>query len=270
MKVIYKPSILSFFLLFFLTLSLTSCGGYSEILRNDNYQQKKLYADESFQKKDYAKAIALYEQIYQRMPKDQEGETAYFRMGMSYFYLGDNDNAGYILSNFPIRFPYSDKAEEASYYSVVSAANLSPNYLLDQTDTQKAIDAIQHFLETYSDSKFQSECNELLNKLYGKLELKAFEAVKLYSKMEQYKAANTSADDFLQKYPASLVREQAYYILVKNSYLLAINSVETKKKERIDKAIERYLNFVAEFPNTSYLSEVKGYYNKLNKLVQAI
>lgn len=249
---------------------VASCNSYNEMLRTDDYNEKKIYADNYFKQGDYEKSTALYEQIYQHSPKGADGELAYFRLGKGYYFLNDYSMGNYFLSNFVVRFPYSDNAEEAMYYSAVCAAALSPAFYLDQTDTEVAIEAVQHFVDTYPTSKYVEECNKLLNTLYGKIERKAFEGLKLYSNMERYKAAVMSAEGFLAKYPTSLNREETYYILAKNTYYLALNSVEAKKKERIDKAIESYLNFVAEFPNTTYLKEVKGYYEKLNKIVESI
>lgn len=263
-------SIIKFCSFIFLLSILVACSSYNEILRKDDYAEKKIYADNFFQQGDYEKSTALYEQLYQHTPKGEDGELAYFRLGKGYYFLNDYSMGNYFLSNFVVRFPYSDKAEEAMYYSAVCAAALSPEYNLDQTDTEVAIEAVQHFVETYPESKYVEECNKLLNTLYGKLEKKSFQALKLYSNMERYKAAVMSAETFLAKYPTSLNREEAYFILAKNTYFLAINSVDQKKKQRIDKAIESYLNFVAEFPNTTYLKEVKGYYEKLNKIVVSI
>lgn len=250
-----------------LSFLLLGCGGYSEVLRNDDYVQKRAYADAAYEKGEFDKAIALFEQVYQRNPRGEEGEDAYFKMGMSYYNVNDYSMANYMLSNFPVKFPYSDRAEEAFFYSVVAASNLSPSFELDQTDTEAAIDEIQNFVDTYPDSEYMERCNEILNTLYGKIEKKEFEAINLYSRMENYRAASSSAEEFISARPMSTYREKVYYILVKNSYHLAINSIDSKKRERVDKAIERYLNFVAEFPNTTYLREVKSYYDKLSKIV---
>ena len=89
--------------------------------------------------------------------------------------------------------------------------------------------------------------------------------MKLYATMDNFKSAATTAETFLAKFPKSSFREEAYFILVKNSYLLTVNSIETKKLERIEKSIERYLTFVTEFPNTSFRKEIDSYHEKLNE-----
>ena len=60
------------------------------------------------------------------------------------------------------------------------------------------------------------------------------------------------------------------YLLVKNSYLLAINSVEEKKKERIEESIQRYRTFVTEFAQTEYKREVDIFRDDLEKALQKI
>ena len=66
-------------------------------------------------------------------------------------------------------------------------------------------------------------------------------------------AAESSALTFLDDFPMSIYKEEAYYLLVKNSFLLAKNSVESKKRERIEQTIERYSTFVAAFPTSKYI-----------------
>jgi outer membrane protein assembly factor BamD len=60
----------------------------------------------------------------------------------------------------------------------------------------------------------------------------------------------------MEDHPRSKNKEIAYYLLVKNSYLLSKNSIDTKKKERIEQTIERYHNFVTEFPGSIYEKEL--------------
>lgn len=243
------------FLPLFTLFTLFGCSEYNKVLKSDDYDAKFAMANAQFEsnkKTEMLRSVALYEQIYQRLPKQGEGELAYFRIGKAYYLNKDYYMAGYYLGVFPQRFPYSPKAEEAYFLSAMCSVNNSPEWSLDQLETEVAINNLQQFVDRYPSSELVDSCNNIIDKLHFKLETKAFEAIRLYSKTENYRAAASSAVTFLSEYPMSGFKEEVYYILVKNSYYLAKNSVEEKKMERINETIERYSNFVAAFPVSDY------------------
>jgi outer membrane protein assembly factor BamD len=128
----------------------------------------------------------------------------------------------------------------------------SPEFTLDQNDTEIAINTLQQFIDKYPNSTLVDSCNHVMDRLRMKIQLKEYQGVKLYSKTENYRAAVTSAETFLADYPVSAKREEISFLLVENSFLLTKNSIESKKKERIDQTIKRYRNFVNEFPESKY------------------
>lgn len=258
-----------FFIL--LTLGLIQgCSSYNNVVRSDDFERKFELANELYDKKQYSRCIALYEQVYQRMPKTGQGEISYYRIGKSYFAIEDYYMGGYYFNSFAEKFPMSSKTEETMFLGALCAVKNSPTYTLDQNETELALNDLQMFINRYPTSDLIDTCNVIMDQLRFKLQKKDFEGVKLYARMENcstgacYKAAVASAETFLQTYPKSVFREEAYYIMVKNSYFLAVNSVEAKKTERIEKSIERYLTFVTEFPQTSYRKEIDSYHEKLN------
>ncbi|MDX2362804.1 MAG: outer membrane protein assembly factor BamD [Crocinitomicaceae bacterium] len=240
-------------------LGLASCKGYNSALKSDNYAEKFEMANTLFEGGDEVRSIALYEQIYQRMPKTGEGELAYFRIGKAYYVGEDYYMAGYYLGMFSRRFPSSPKAEETLFLSAMCSVKNSPGVSLDQNETELAINDLQQFVNRYPNSILIDSCNVTIDRLRFKLETKDFEAVKLYAKTENYRAAVSSAMTFMGDYPASIFKEDAYFILVKNSYLLSKNSIESKILERIDQTMERYRTFVAEFPESKYATQVANY-----------
>src|SRR5690606_15850154 len=88
-------------------------------------------------------------------------------------------------------------------------------------------------------------------------------SVKIYSKTENFHAAVSSALTFFDDYPRSKFTEEIHYILVKYSYLLCKNSIESKKMERIEDTFERYRTFVVQFPESKYRSTLAEYYDLL-------
>ena len=106
-------------------------------------------------------------------------------------------------------------------------------------------------------------CNRIIDRLRFKLEKKDFTHVQLYSKTERYRAAVSSAEIFMENYPASGFNEEVFYLLVKNSYYLAINSIESKKTQRIEDSYERLRNFEAVFNNSQYSKELNMLISRL-------
>ena len=97
-----------------------------------------------------------------------------------------------------------------------------------------------------------------MDQLRFKLQYKDFESLKVYDRTENYKAAIVTSETFLKENSLSIYREKVWEILINNSYQLAKHSVEDKKKERIDKTMERYSKFVLEFPNSERVEELKN------------
>ena len=279
----------SIILIISLGTAFVSCSDYNEVVKSDDYTKKLEVANDYFEKglqpqtkrngtvkmssdgtpkiKDnlLLQSITLYEQVYQRMPRTGEGELSYFRIGKAYYHAKDYYMAGYYLGAFTQRFPNSVKAQESLFLSAMCSVNNSPEYKLDQYETELAINNLQQFINRYPDSPLVDSCNVIMDKLRMKIEKKDYESVKLYVKTQDYRAAVAAAASFLEDYPRSTSKEEISFLLVENSFLLSQNSIEAKKRERIEQTIERCHNFAAEFASSSYLKKVNDYREMMEK-----
>lgn len=251
--------IVSRFLILLTGFALLACNGYNMVLKSDDYARKFEMANSLFESSQEVRSIALYEQVYQRLPKTAEGEIAYFRIGKAYYIGKDFYMAGYFLGQFAQRFPSSPKAEEALFLSAMCSVQNSPEASLDQNETELAINDLQQFVNRYPKSVLVDSCNHTIDRLRFKLEEKSYNSVRLYSKTENFRAAVSSAETFLDDFPRSRFREEIMFILVQNSYLLAKNSIDSKKLERMMETKERYNTFVAEFPESTYFGTLARY-----------
>jgi len=229
---------------------LTACSDYAKIVKGSDYSQKFVSANELYDQKEFNKAIVLYEQIYQHAPKSGEGELSYYRMAQSYYEIEDYYMAQYYYSSYMQRFPYSNKSEEVLFMIAMCSVKNSPEHSLDQTETELAISNVQQFVDRYPGSYLVDTCNQIIDQLHFKLERKAFDAVELYDRTENYKAAVSAAEAFLENYSRSQFVEKAHYILVKNSYFMTINSIDSKKSERSAQTIERFRNFALRYASS--------------------
>ena len=249
-----KNKVTLYFFLFLFTLF--SCSDYRKIVKGDDYQLKFELSNKLYDKAEFDRCIILFEQVYQHSPKSPEGELSYFRLANSYFKNEDYNMAGYYFNNFVDRFPYSKKSEDAMFLVALCSVNNSPKYGLDQSETMIAINNVQQFVDVFPQSILVDSCNKIIDRLKFKLELKDFDAVKLYSKTENYRAAVTSCEIFMDKYINSRFTEEVNFLYVKNSVFLAKNSIENKKEERIEQSKERFLNFVKNYEKSIYFKEL--------------
>lgn len=239
-------------------LILSGCSSYSDVLKGDDFAAKFELANGLHEEGDYDKCIVLYEQVYQHAPKSSEGELSYYKMAKSYYEDGDYYMAGYFFGSFIQRYPYSLRNEESYFLTAMCSVNNSPKWSLDQTETYAALNAVQSFIDKYPNSPLLDSCNTIIDELSYKLEFKDFNKVLQYSKTENFKAALAYADIFVSKYPMSIHAEEVQFLAVKNGYYLTINSIESKKKERVEETITRYRNFVVDYPASAYLTELKN------------
>lgn len=251
---------------FLLAILITSCSDYRKVLRGDDYNLKFDLANRLYDNKKFERSVVLFEQVFQHSPKSAEGEIAYFRLAKSYFEFDDFNMAEYYFGNYLQRFPYSKKNEDVLFLNAFCKVKNSPEYHLDQGETKVAINAVQQFIDQYPQSLLIDSCNNIIDKLNFKLELKDFDIVKLYSKTQNYKAAVTSASIFMEKYMSSKFKEEVNYLYVKNLISLTKNSIDSKKEERIDQTKESFLNFVENYGNSIYFKELKSMLNSITLL----
>ena len=265
-----KSLIRYIFTILLVVTTLVSCSDFNKIVKNDDYDKKLRKAEELYDSKSYNRALVLYEQVYQRYPSDERGELSYFKLGKSYYQLEDYYMSSYYFSNFANRFPSSDKLEESLYFSALSSVANSPAPSLDQEETDLAINELQFFISRFPNSRRIDTCNVLMDQMREKLEQKAFDAVKLYAKMERYNAAVFSAESFLENYPRSDKRMDVIMLKLENAYTLADKSVFNKRKERLEKVVEIYDLYQNDIQMTKYFSKAATISEKAGERLEEV
>jgi outer membrane protein assembly factor BamD len=129
---------------------------------------------------------------------------------------------------------------------------MSPTYSLDQEETNTAIEKLQIFMNNYPESNFTEECNQLISELQNKIEKKEFEVAKQYYTIYDYRAAIKSLDNFIGEFVGSKFREEALYYKFLASYEIAINSVQSKKYQRLMDLKQLHNNIVRYYPETLF------------------
>ncbi len=252
---------------------MVGCSDYNKVLKSTDLDFKLKRAIEYYEDERCYQALPVFEELIALTRGTQRAEQVYYYHAKSHYCAGDYYMANYYFTNFTKNFAFSAYAEECQFLAALCSYRLSPNFSLDQTDTKLALTELQLFMDRYPSSTLRDSCNSMITELNSKLELKSFEIAQLYVKTESYKSAVVALRNALKDYPNSIYREEMMFLMVKSSYLYATRSVEEKKLERFNEAIEHYFNFVAYFPVSPRLKEAEPFYEasrkELERLIKA-
>jgi len=255
----------------FVGLLFTSCSEYQKVLNKGTVEQQYAMATKMYEAKKYNKALDLFEKVTPTYRGKPQMERIQFMVAQSNFNTKNYDLAGYYYNRFTQNYPKSSKKEEAAFLSAYSYKLASPAFSLDPTDTNKALDAFQKFIEDYPDSERIPEANKYYQEISYKLQKKAFEIAKIYyttadyDPARNYEAAIVAFDNLLEDYLGSVFKEEALYYRLKASHDLALRSTPRRKETRIKDAIKAYEKLKRNFPKTKYLEDSNNMLANLEK-----
>jgi len=254
---------------FLILIILASSCSFQHLLKSSDVDVKYETAMKYYNAKDYNRALQLFDQLMGLMRASEKSQKIYYSYAYCYFYQKDYTLAAYYFKRFCENFPNTKEAEECLYMEAYCYYMNSPEFGLDQSSTTDAIKELQVFINQYPQSAKVPECNELIDNLRAKLEKKDYRMAKLYYRMDDYQASITVLNDILKDYPDTRNKEDILFLVFKANQKFASQSIETRKKERILKAIAAYNDFVALYPKSTYLPEANEMLAKSKKeLVQ--
>jgi outer membrane protein assembly factor BamD len=236
----------------------SSCkSSFERVRTSSNAELILTTAFQYYEKKDYQRALTLFELVVNVLRGDARAEKAYFEYAYCHYHTKQYLLASFYFKNFSNTFTNSPYREEAAFMTAFSNYQLSPTYRLDQSSTVSAIEEFQTFVNLFPKSEKVARCNDLIDELRRKLEQKAFAEGQLYFNLRQYQSAVISFDNLLRDYPESPDVERVRYLIAKGSFLLAENSVVEKKEERYTTALQRCEDFLSKYPNGKFSKEIK-------------
>lgn len=249
-----------------LVLLLTiSCNEYQKVLKNEDVAAKYTFATKMYETEKYNKAIRLFEQIMAGYRGKPQAERLFYMLSQSYYKSKQNYLAAYQFESFVSSYPKSENIEEAAFLVAKSFSKLSPVYSLDQTDTHKAIEKTQDFIDKYPNSEFVKEANEISKTLTEKIEKKSFENAKAYYIISDFKSAIVSFDLFINEYPGTKFKEDALFYKYDAAYQLAINSVVDKMFERLKAAKTHHASLMKFKEDTKYKATAEEMLARIDK-----
>ena len=245
---------------------LSSCKSQYEMLLNSNDADLKYEAAFNYYNEGkYSKAGSLFESLSVLTNGTQRDDTVRFYWGLSNFKFKDYYTAETNFANFLDTYPRSPFASEARYLRLDCLYRSTLRWELDQTPTYKAMTEISEYMIEFPKTPHMQTCRDMLQELNDRLDKKAYEAAKLYYKMENYKSSRIAFRNVLKDDADNIYREDILYYIAMSSYKYANMSVPEKQKERYLTFVDDYLNFIGEIPQSRYRKELDNVYRRAQK-----
>jgi outer membrane protein assembly factor BamD len=254
-------------LLLIFSLFLFSCSDFNKVVKSTDYEYKYKKALEYYELGEFSRANTLFQDLVHVYRGTSRGDELYYNYAKSLFEQMDYILAGHYFKSIVEQYPRSKYTEEAQFMVGYCFYNDSPNPKLDQTMSFKAIDALQLFKNLYPYSERISEADLLIDELREKIAYKSFLNARIYFDMGYYKAAVIALNNCLSEHQSTQYREDIRYMIFKSKYNLAVNSVQDKKRDRLNSARDEYFNFADEFPESKYIREVNRDFRQVSRLL---
>ena len=244
---------------------MTGCSGYNKILKASDYNTKYSLAKTYFLEGQYTTCSTMLEECVAYQRGTAQAEESMYLLATCYYNLEDYLSASqYYLACYKT-YPNSTYSENCLYWSGKSLYLDTPDPRLDPTSTTAAIMQLQRFVETYPNSKYRDEAENMIYTMYDRLVEKEVGTAELYYNMGNYLGNNyrsciVVAQNALRDYPYTKYREKLSMLVLKAKFQMAQESVLSKRDDRYRDAIDEYYAFKNEFPESSYMKEAEKMY----------
>ena len=262
-----------YFLLMMMTVLLSSCGEYNKILKSTDYELKYSYAKKYFNAKQYSKSATLLDELVTIFKGTAYAEESLYLLAQSYYGQKDYQTASQYFETYYTTYP------KGAVYGIIPflfrlwfVSGLSGSPGLDQSQTYKAIEQLQLYLEYYPQSERAEEAQNIMFELQEKLAYKELMATRLYFNLGTYMGNNfqscvITAQNALKNYPYSKYREEFMFLIIRAKYELALVSVEEKLQGRYRDVVDEYYNYMNEYPEGNYVKQVTKFYDYASKRI---
>lgn len=266
----------SFILYSLLLLVTVSCADYNRVQKTTDYEYKYEAAKQYYMEGQYNRSSQLISEVLTVLKGTEDGEESLYLLGMCNMKSHAYEAAATAFRKYYQTYPKGKYTEISRFNCAKALYETTPEPRLDQSATYEAITEFQDFIENYPTSSHRAEAQDLIFKLQDKLVEKEYLSAKLYYDLGSYigngvngnyTACIVTSENAIKDYPYTSRREDFSMLILKSKFSLAQQSIESKKEERYQNAIDEYYGFVTEYPESKYMKEATSLYNKAKAYV---
>lgn len=241
---------------------LASCGEYTKVLKSKDINYKFEYAKKAYDQKKFLQASTILTDLITPLRGGPNGEEALFLLAMSYYENKDYLNSALHFKTYYTRYPKGKFSELARFYSGYGYYLDSPDPQLDQSNTIKAIEELQGFLDYFPKSDRVTIAQNAIFEMQDKLTLKELQNAQLYYNLgnymgNNYESAIIVAQNALKTYPYSKYKEDFELLILKSKFQEAKQSVSERQADRYRDVVDEYYSFSNNYPDSKHKKEAE-------------
>lgn len=147
---------------------------------------------------------------------------------------------------------------------------LSPAPALDQSDTKRAIQEFQLFIERFPADTLVDNAQEKIVELRTKLAQKQYSTGKLYERRELYEAAALSFESVFDLYPDTPWAQPALVGAMEMYIAYSDQSIRARQAERLQAAIKNYDRLIQIFEPGEHHKKAESLYEQAQSRLDAL
>ena len=244
-----------------LALALVGAGcASSSSVRHDTAEEAYQGGMDAFERGDYEEAISYFQAVFDYGRDNEWADDAQLQLARAYREDGRHLLAAQQFRRFARLYSSDERAAQAEYQRAMSYYRVSPDYDLDQTYTEKALNFFQLFADRYPQHERAEAVEEKITELRGKLARKQLAAARQYERRELWEASADAFENVFRQYPDTRWVDEALLGAVRTSVAYAERSIESKQAERYRRAVDNYRRLEQIFPDSPLLEKATAHY----------
>ncbi|HHE47333.1 MAG TPA: outer membrane protein assembly factor BamD [Bacteroidetes bacterium] len=237
---------------------LTGCSN-RPALEEMNPDQAFQYLKGIYNQGDYLNAANGFDFFTLNYSGSSLVDSAQFMLGQAHIKLKEYLLAANAFEELTRRFPRSPLVPDAMYMIGVCYWKLSPKYPLDQEYTDRALDALQAFIDYFPDyTERVRDAQELIEACRDKLAHKEYASGLIYFKMKSYQSAVIYFQDLLDTFYDTAWAPLAAYKL----------GASYAGDEQFENAYEAYRAFISKYPDHPWRSRAESEMKDLSRKIE--